>query len=273
VEQVEGPATVLVTALEHDFDGFADALVRLDSGVAQIVEAAQDVVVPKRGEGKAEPRLLDDFAGAKRTEHAALEEIILGTLAGAGDCRRFAAGAFVVEKAFENADGGVEGRATAFGRFTVPAAVLKLLGEELIGERVVGLLEIGADAEDAAVDAGLGFAMEIWAIVEPLEDEMFVDAGDHAASLFAGGVEAEVFQGGEAVEGDEKVAMGFGHFRPPRSGAATPVALWRLAREEFGPPAFGGDTAALSGDDGGRGIGEVLKDLPADGGVGVEEPI
>ena len=87
MKEVERPAPVLVAALDHDFDGFADAAVGLDSCVAQIIESAQDVVMPKGREREAQPALVDDFAGAKRAEHAALEQIIFGALAGLGDGR------------------------------------------------------------------------------------------------------------------------------------------------------------------------------------------
>jgi hypothetical protein len=48
MEEVEGPAAVLMAEGYYDFDGFTDAAVGFDSGVAQVIEAAQDVVVPKR---------------------------------------------------------------------------------------------------------------------------------------------------------------------------------------------------------------------------------
>jgi hypothetical protein len=50
MNEVQRPAPVLVTALDHDFDGFPDATVGLDSCIPQILESAQDVVMPKRRE-------------------------------------------------------------------------------------------------------------------------------------------------------------------------------------------------------------------------------
>ena len=63
-KDVQRPTPVLVAALNDDFDSFTDAAVGLDSRIAQIIEPAQDVVVPKRGERKSQPALVEDFAGS-----------------------------------------------------------------------------------------------------------------------------------------------------------------------------------------------------------------
>ena len=141
MHEVERPAAVLVAALDDDSDGFPDAAVRFEPGIAQIIESAQDVVVPKRREREAEPALVDDLAGAERAEHVALEQIVLGPPAGPGDGGRFAPGPLIFEESFEHADRGVERGAPAgraFRRhewpcFAVPAAVCELLAQELLG--------------------------------------------------------------------------------------------------------------------------------------------
>jgi hypothetical protein len=94
----------------------------------------------------------------------ALEEVLLGAMPRGGDlCRewmRRAEGAPGLEKAFENADRRVIRRALAFGGFAVPSAVGELLGEEAASEVLRRLAKIGAESEDAAVDARLDFAVE-----------------------------------------------------------------------------------------------------------------
>src|SRR5208283_5305448 len=90
-----------------------------------------------------------------------------------------------------------------FGDKKGHASQFELLAEELIGQCIVGFLEIRTKAEDSAVDAGLGFALKVRPIVEPLKHEPLVDAVDHFASLLAGGVETEVLQGDETVEGNK----------------------------------------------------------------------
>jgi len=72
--------------------------------------------------------------------------------------------------------------------------MIQLLAQESIGQRVVRLFEVRADAEDSAVDAGLGFAVKIRSAVEPLKHQLLVDAVDHFARLLVGRVETEVLQ-------------------------------------------------------------------------------
>src|SRR5215472_9327604 len=192
MQQVQGPASVLVTTLGHHLDCLSDAAVRFVTGTAEIVESAQDIVVPERREREAEPAFVDDFTGAERAEQAALQEIVFSLLAGLGESCRFTARAFVGEESFQHADGGMEGGAAALGSFAVPAAIFELLAQELIGESVVGFFEVGAQGEDSTVDAGLGLAVKEAVVAVPLEDEVPVDAVDHFLSLPAGGVEAEI---------------------------------------------------------------------------------
>jgi hypothetical protein len=90
MKEVERPAPVLAAALHHDFDGVIDAAVGFDSSIPQTVESAQDIVVPERGEGEAEPAFVDDFAGSKREEHAALEQIGASPVRSLMTCQRMA---------------------------------------------------------------------------------------------------------------------------------------------------------------------------------------
>ena len=82
MKEVERPAPILVAAVNHGFDGVTDAAVRSDSCIPQIIESAQDVVVPKRRGRETEPAFVDDFACSKRAEQAALKQIVFGSLAG-----------------------------------------------------------------------------------------------------------------------------------------------------------------------------------------------
>ena len=100
-------------------------------------------------------------------------------------------------------------------------------------------------------------------VVERLKHEPLVDAVDHFASLLAGGVETEVLQDDESVEGNKQASV---LLRP------APVASRRLEGEKLGSPAFGCDARPLGCNRVGGFTGEVPHDLPTDGRVRIEEP-
>jgi hypothetical protein len=272
MKEVERPAPVLVTARDHDFDSFTDAAIRLDTRVPQIIESPQDVVIPEGGEREPEPAFVDRFPGSTRAEHASLEQIIFGFPARSYDSRRFASGTFVFEQSFEDADGGVEGRAPAFGRFAVPAAVFELLGQEPVGQGVVRFFEIRSDSEDSAVDAGLCFAVEERPVVERLEHDAPLDAVDHLASRLARGVETEILQNDQSVKSNEHASVLFPQIRAEVSRGIAPVAGRGLDGEKLGAPAFRCNARPFGCDCGGGFSGKVPHDLPANGRVGIEEP-
>ena len=124
----------------------------------------------------------------------------------------------------------MERRASALGRFAVPAAIFELLAEELLGQCVVGFLEIRTDPQDSAVDAGLGFAVKVRPVVERLKHEPLVHPVDHFARLLTGGVETQVLQDHETPERNQV---------PLPSPA--PVPGRSLAGEKSGSPALGCD--------------------------------
>src|SRR3989442_8309742 len=130
----------------------------------------------------------------------------------------------------------MERGAPAFGCFAVPAAIFELLAQELIGQCVVRLLEIRTKAEDSAVDAGLRFAVKERPVVQPLKHEPLVDAVDHFASFLAGGVETEVHQDNETVEGNKQASVLLRQIVSPPPGAPPqlPAKDWRAGR--FAPP-------------------------------------
>jgi hypothetical protein len=231
MKAVERPSPVLVAALNHDFDGFANPDVGFDSRISQVIESAQDVVVPKRREREPEPALVDDFAGSERTEHATLEHIVFSPLARLTDGHGFAPGALVFEQSFEHANSSVERRAPALGCFAVPAAVVELLAKKLTGQCIVRFAEIRADGQDSAVDAGLRFAAEVRPVIEPLEYEPLLDAVNHLARLLAGGDETEIPQDRETVESNKQVPVLLRQIASPPAWTPAPVPGSRLPRE------------------------------------------
>jgi hypothetical protein len=138
------------------------------------------------------------------------------------------------------------------------------LGRCPSGQLTVRFFKIRADGEDSAADAGLGFAVKERPVVERLKHEPLVDPVDPQrivlSSDFAGlltrGIETEVHQNDETVEGNQQASVLL---------RSAPVTGGRLEGEEFGPPTFDCDAGALSRNRVGFFIGEVPHDLPADG--------
>jgi hypothetical protein len=167
----------------------------------------------------------------------------------------------------------MERRARALGRFAVPATIFKLLAQELLGQCVVRFFEIRTDAEDSAVDTGFRFAVKVGSVVESLKHQPLVDAVDHPASLLAGGVETQVHQDRETVEGYKQVSIRLRQIVSPPTGTPAPVAGSRLAGEKLRSPAFGRHPRPL-GRNRVRGFtGEVPHHLPTDSRVRVDEPL
>src|ERR1700732_122328 len=106
----------------------------------------------------------------------------------------------------------------AFGGFAVPPAICELLAQELIGQCVVRFFEIRANGEDSTVNAGLRFAVKEGPVVEPLKHEPLVDAADHFAILLVGGIETEVHQDDETVEGNTQASLRMRQIVSPPAG-------------------------------------------------------
>ena len=85
MKEVERPALVLGLALNHGFDGVTDAAVGFDSCIAQIIESAQNVIMPKRWKREPQPAFVDDFTTSKRAEHVAIKQVVFCPLAGLSD--------------------------------------------------------------------------------------------------------------------------------------------------------------------------------------------
>src|SRR5215469_8555958 len=121
-----------------------------------------------------------------------------------------------------------------------------------------------AHGENSAVDTGLGFAAKERPVVEGLKHEPLVDALDHFARLFAGGVEAEFHQDDKTVERSEQASVFI---------RAAPVTGARLASEKSGSPACGCDARSLGSNGVGSFVSEVPHYLPAYRRIRIEEPL
>ena len=161
VDVLERPAAVGIAIVLDDSDRLGHALVGPDLGVAQVVEPAQDVVVPPGREREPQPVGVDHLAGRLPTEQPALEHVLLAALAGLPDLGRAADRPLVLEQALEDVDRRPERRhRRAVLDLAVPAAVRELLAEQPLDERRHVDAEVGARRDDVAVDARLDLALE-----------------------------------------------------------------------------------------------------------------
>ena len=105
---IEKPSTVGLLPALDDMHGIADARVGLDTGVPEIVERTENVVVVARRKRELQERRIGDLAGGAPPEETALEQVLLAAPSGRRDLRRGPDGTLVLEQALQHADGGVE---------------------------------------------------------------------------------------------------------------------------------------------------------------------
>ena len=150
-------------------------------------------------------------------------------------------------------------------RLAVPAAICELLAEQPVDESIAALAEIRAERDDPAVDAGLDLALEKGRVAEFRSPrDVVADAIDRGSRPRARRVDPQVAQEHQRV-----------HVRPPerRGDAIAPLAVGALLVEQTRAPSLRRDARPFARHDLRRRVGEVAHDLPADGGIRVEEPV
>src|SRR2546422_1906310 len=99
---------------------------------------------------------MDDLARRQPPEQTTLEKVFLRASSRVSYRRRGAERLLEREQSFEYADGRVKRRAyRAPLCLAVPAAIRELFAQQSIDESIAALAEIGAERDDAAVDARL----------------------------------------------------------------------------------------------------------------------
>jgi hypothetical protein len=108
VAVVERPAAVLALCAADNVDCFAEALVARRARGLEIVERAEDVVVPARWEGELKENRLDDFARAMRAKQPVHQQKLAAAGLGGPYGAHFAPPVQLIQpQAFEDTDGGV----------------------------------------------------------------------------------------------------------------------------------------------------------------------
>lgn len=271
---LESPETALVRLAAQQLDRVGEAWITPIDG-AEVLQPAQHVVVPAHGIRQHRHARIGDGPRGPAAIQPALEQVLLAGGERLGDRGVGAAGAPPGGQALHHADGRVErGDAGTVLGPAVPRPVDEATIDE--GGRDAGavLAEVGGRGERHPVDAGLHLAVEV-ALAGVLPAHVLADARDRLPNLRSGRVDAEVGQLLEdEVRGRPGVEERTALVDPAGAvGAAVPAAVRILRSEELGTPALAGDARTL-----GRHllvgrVRQVTQGLPAEGGVGVEQPV
>ena len=140
------------------------------------------------------------------------------------------------------------------------------------------MVEVGTEHDDHAVDARLDLATEE-RLAGVLPTAVVSDLCHRPAHLVEVGVDTEVVKADETVcSGGPGLALGLlaairSSFPSREQRATHPLAVFALQGQQPGTPPFGRHSGALRRDDLCRRVDKIAQYLPADGGVGVEQPI
>ena len=88
VRAIEEPSTVGLPPSFDDLAGIPDARVGLNTGVPEVVERTEDVVVIAGRERELQERRIRDLAGRAPSKESAFEQVLLAAPSGRGDLRR-----------------------------------------------------------------------------------------------------------------------------------------------------------------------------------------
>lgn len=76
---IEEPSTIGLLPALDDMQGIADARIGLDTGVSEVVERTEDVVVVAGRKREFQERRIRDLAGRAPSEETALEQVRLAS--------------------------------------------------------------------------------------------------------------------------------------------------------------------------------------------------
>src|SRR5206468_4312394 len=147
-------------AATDDVDGLSEAPVARRVDGLEIVERAQDVVVPPWRESGTSEYGLDDFAGTVGAKEPVYqEELTAAALRGSHRAHAASTVQLVEPQALEHADGGMKGSVRCALRTpAIPSTVGHLLLQKVVGngvETVVVIFEVGEDGQHHPRDARL----------------------------------------------------------------------------------------------------------------------
>lgn len=266
---LEKPASVLLALLEDHFDRVLEAVIVVRVARPEVVQRAQDVVVPARRKRESRQRRIHDFTRPVRT----VEPVAKEELPGPGLCRQHfrcprSVRAGVLAETLQHVDGRVERAVpSAPVSLAVPAAVLHLFAQEVANQtfstRVIDA-EPGEERQDEPRETRLASLLgrrEIDAAVvpEPLVQEQTTRSDGPEVA----------WRKPHAAQQHHRV-RGRDPLLPIETGCPATRAV--LARQEPGAPSFAGHALLHGPPIGTWERQQVAHDLPADRDISREQP-
>ena len=272
---LERPPPIAVALRLDQLDRLSHALVGSDACAAEMLERAQDVVVPPRREGETGPRgaalaiSLDHLTSRSPSEEAALEEVscprrravvISGMLPNRSSYSSRASSTQIVVLNDERIE------PFAASQFQPPSDSCSVSKRSMM--RRTSWPKYDADCGHLTINTGLHFTGEEGIVITlprtaTLPSHAVTDACHRAACFVARGIEANFAQQHQDV-----------HCRVPSTvpRCAAPSPVGSLEGEQLRADALGGDSSLLGRDLLRRCIGQIPHHLPADRRVRIKQP-
>src|SRR5205807_6048555 len=269
------PTPILALAAAENLDRLGEARVARRVDNLEIIESAEDVVVPPRREREAKEDWLDDFAsavGAKEAVHE--QEFTTAALCILHRLHFVPTVRLIKPQTLQDADGGMNrSMRRAIASLAVPPTVRHLLREQVVGqsvEPVVVVLEARENGEYHASDAGL-------ASPAPSVVDAAIALQSSVQKQRAGPARLPVGRGQTKVPQPQHRGSRGRPLRGVQSAVrrqpARPGARPILPGEETGAPTLARDLAPLPLDAAFGGPNQLPQRLPADGRISIEEPL
>jgi hypothetical protein len=274
---LQQPGAIGLLLGSEQIDRFVYPRVRHIPDRAEVFEGTQHVVVPAGRKRELQPGQVDDFAGALTSDQLSFEEVLLTPAPSRDGFRRATGCALARQQSFQDVDGGRERRADGTVlHLAVPPAVLELLTKQAGYHAIDILIKVGAQCDGPAIDARLDLAAEE-RLPGVLPTAVVSDQRHRPAHLVRARVDTEITQQLKCWQrgGPWLALVLVGPVEAPRreARASRPLAIFALQRQQSGTPALGGHPRALRRDDLSRRMDKIAQDLPADGGVRIEQPV
>src|SRR5215469_4928552 len=105
---IEEPSTVALAFALEDVQRIGHARILLDTGVSEVVERTEDVIVIPRRKGKFQEFQVRELAGREPATESTLQQVLFASSPCGGDLRRGSDGTLVLEQPLQHASRRME---------------------------------------------------------------------------------------------------------------------------------------------------------------------